>query len=151
MRHLATIIAGVLTGGLCQGGQGRDLAKEEMKNLQGTWTVVSLKVEGEESKDPKEKELVITFRGDKMLTAAGREKEPDPPRPYRLDPGRKPKHIDIDGGAGRTAKGIYALDGATLTLCLPNPFLGGGGERPTKFESDPLGLNWLMVLKRKAR
>ncbi len=49
---------------------------------------------------------------------------------YAADPKQNPPAIDINGG-GQSWKGIYKVEGDTLTLCLSS----GGRDRPKTFES----------------
>jgi uncharacterized protein (TIGR03067 family) len=72
---------------------------------------------------------------------------------YKLDPSAKPKAIDIvhsiQGGGEETVRAIYKLDGDKLTIC--GKFHGGGGERPTEFESKEGSGIMLMILKREKK
>lgn len=63
-----------------------------------------------------------------------------------LDPTKDPPHIDVwvpTQGEEARVRGIYKLDGDTLTVCYSL-----GTERPTKLESLPKSGNWLITLKR---
>ena len=129
-RLMATLLLVVLADNLSAIQDARVL-KEEIKKFDGTWIVVSLKIEGKESANPKDKEMQVIFRDGKAIHLK-------PEKPFRLDPSRKPKQIDMDNGADGTMNGIYALDGDMLTICVPSPFLRG--KRPTTFESDAAGM-----------
>jgi uncharacterized protein (TIGR03067 family) len=123
-----------------------DPAKKEKERLQGTWKVVSLKLQGMESNDPKDKEGGFVFKGDKYLSLPLAKGKKEVWRTYKIDVTKKPKELDLDATAGKV-KGIYELEGDTLKLCLPNPFVSK--ERPERIESDRKGKSGLMVLKRK--
>jgi uncharacterized protein (TIGR03067 family) len=62
-----------------------------------------------------------------------------------LDTKQNPPHLDLTyPGKGEVAtKGIYKLDGDTLTLCYVL-----NGDRPTKIESPPNSSVRMMTLKR---
>ena len=79
-------------------------------------------------------ELSLTFKDDGTIVATkGGKPEPENTR-YTHDAKKSPAEIDITegraGGKDMIIKGIYKIDGETLTLCM-SPL----GERPTKFES----------------
>jgi len=119
---------------------------EAAKALEGTWSVKSFLYEGAESKDPRDRKGEWVFKGEKQLLRHDGKDDAEGWQPFRLDSTKSPKEIDLQGPGG-TAKGIYRLEGDTLTVCLPMPFLTK--ERPTKFESDPKGKFCLITLTRK--
>ncbi len=69
---------------------------------------------------------------------------------YKLDPKADPKVIEVtplDGPAkGKTLRGLYALDGDRLKLCLQN----GNGPAPTAFATKSDSGLRLLTLKREA-
>jgi hypothetical protein len=61
----------------------------------------------------------------------------------RVAGARSPRRLDIAVvGGGRTMRGIYKLEGDTLTVCYARP----GKPRPREFHNRE---QWLLVLKRK--
>jgi RNA polymerase sigma factor (sigma-70 family) len=125
-----------------------DAKKTDKDNIQGTWKVESVTMNGQD-KDGKGKLLeksTFEITADKMLVKFN---EGNKPSTYTLDPAAKPKMIDITpgegDGKGETVPGIYRLEGDTLTICFP---CGAQMERPTEFVSKEGSDTMLLVLKR---
>jgi uncharacterized protein (TIGR03067 family) len=77
---------------------------------------------------------------------------------FKIDPAKKPAHIDIEvdrGGQQRVLKGIYKLDGDTLTVCLIAAREGDEDGRPSEFftrsfqQRDEKGGLYLFTFKRE--
>jgi RNA polymerase sigma factor (sigma-70 family) len=108
---------------------------EDKKKLQGTWYTVAVESHGR--KVPVErilaKEVRLVVEGDGW-TLKETQGDADKEFTIRLDPGKKPKAIDIiyktGEHKGKTSLGIYELDGGTFRGCLGEP----GDRRPTKFD-----------------
>ncbi len=108
-------------------------AKGDLDRLQGTWACVSWVYDGERDPD-REQGFESSYAGNRItLRREGRE--------YRhalitLDPARTPRAMNIwdqDGpAADRTNRGIYALEGGTLKLCIA---LDPEQDRPAEFTS----------------
>jgi uncharacterized protein (TIGR03067 family) len=124
-------------------------AEEAQKQLQGTWTTAKAERDGKPAEDVVGHRLAVT--GDRFeirskdgkLLYAGT---------FRLDPSAKPAAFDFkhtEGSLkGTVWKGIYALDGDTLTTCDngPNPDKG----RPTAFEAKS-GSGYILITFRRAK
>ncbi|HEY7311645.1 MAG TPA: sigma-70 family RNA polymerase sigma factor [Gemmataceae bacterium] len=124
-----------------------DAKKSDKEKIQGEWKVESAKVNGEESQGAEgdrikgatwtiaAEKITVTFNGEDRVAT------------YKLDPAAKPKAIDVMTEKEGTFKGIYKLEGDTLTICAT---LGQeDGERPTEFVSKEGSSTMLFVLKRK--
>src|SRR5437667_4893405 len=103
-----------------------------------------MEVRGKKLEDEQTKDLSVVFAKDKITFKSG--DKTDGEFAYKLDPGKKPKWIDLapigrDGKPGKTALGIYELDGDNLKVCHPDP----GKERSTTFTSKPDSV--LFILK----
>jgi RNA polymerase sigma factor (sigma-70 family) len=128
-------------------GTTEDKAKKSDKeSIQGKWKVDSAKANGQEPQgDEGERikgstwtittdKITVTFKGEDRVAT------------YEIDPAPKPKTINVMTEKEGTFKGIYKLDGDTLTICAS---IGrGDNERPTEFESKEGGSTMLLVLKR---
>jgi uncharacterized protein (TIGR03067 family) len=124
-------------------------AEEAQKALQGTWTAVKAERDGKAADDIVGHRLSFTGnrfqirpRDGKLLYGGT----------FRVDPGKKPATFDFEHteGAlkGTTWKGIYALDGDTLTTCDngPNPDKG----RPAAFEAKA-GSGYILITFKRAK
>jgi uncharacterized protein (TIGR03067 family) len=118
---------------------------EDLNRLQGTWSFASLEIDG--AAVP-----AAGFTGSRMIIEGDRFAMLSPGADYRgiftLDPTRAPKTLDIhfqEGPeAGRTAYGIYELEGDAWTICLGLT----SKERPTEFATSPGSGAALEVLHR---
>jgi uncharacterized protein (TIGR03067 family) len=108
--------------------------EEAQKNLQGTWAATTAERDGKAADDVVGHRL--SFIGDRFQIES-RDGKPLYEGTVRVDPGAKPAAIDFEhtGGdlKGKVWKGIYALDGDTLTICDNAPDLAKG--RPDTFEA----------------
>jgi uncharacterized protein (TIGR03067 family) len=102
---------------------------QDLDNLQGTWSMISLELDGQPMSGGGAQ---IEVRGDRFTTIAmGAIYEGT----VVLHEDTSPRSFDLrfDDGPekGSTSLGIYRLDGDIWTIC----FTTRGGERPTKFAS----------------
>ena len=120
----------------------------KMDSLAGTWIGVSATVGGRALPETTVNQLRPTLTADRYKTEKGNEVLFD--STYSLDSSRSPKEINMIGTegdfAGKTAEGIYALEGDTLQVCYTMP----GKPRPNAFSS-PAGTGiYLIVWKRQS-
>jgi RNA polymerase sigma factor (sigma-70 family) len=123
---------------------GEAKANGDKETLQGTWEFVSGQMAGKEVQgDEAEqiKKLKFVFKGDKLI-AKGEST-------YTIDPGKKPKEIDLQVEEGPeqergTYKGIYDLKGDELRLCMAMP----NQARPTEFATREGERTMLLQLRR---
>jgi uncharacterized protein (TIGR03067 family) len=115
-------------------------------DLQGTWSCVSAKVDGNALPEETVALLRLTLTHDRYKTEKGAQILFD--STYTINASANPKQIDIVGTEGdlkgKAAQGIYSLDGETLRLCYTMP----GLDRPQTFESPAGSKAYLLVWKR---
>jgi uncharacterized protein (TIGR03067 family) len=105
--------------------------ESDVNKLQGSWTIVSLEMEGKS----------IPVSGAKIVIEGSRFTTTGMGAPYKgtmeINTSVTPKTIDMkfDEGPekGNSSLGIYELDGDTWRLCLTTR----GNERPKKFAAEP--------------
>jgi uncharacterized protein (TIGR03067 family) len=111
-----------------------DEAKKELERIQGTWVATRIEINGRPTNLGGSK-LICT--GDQYVQMAG-DQEVVERGTHKLDPTKKPKHMDITitGGEqkGLTQLGIYELEGDTLKMCVSE---AGSKERPKDFSTKP--------------
>jgi uncharacterized protein (TIGR03067 family) len=106
-------------------------AKDDLKKMAGKWKVVVNETDGK----PLPKELIDKFastlivEGDKYKVYFG-DKLADEGT-MKLDAAKNPKEIDATPSKNPAMKGIYKIDGDTMTVCFSKP----GGDRPAEFKS----------------
>jgi uncharacterized protein (TIGR03067 family) len=128
----------------------RDDGKRDSDNLQGTWQATAGVANGRPVPGEQVQRVKVVFSGDKMsLFPPDGDGKQTLEHTFRVDPSQKPKAIDVTrlegGGKGKTAQGIYELDGDTLKLCLTSRL---EKERPTEFAAPKESGLVLMTLKR---
>jgi uncharacterized protein (TIGR03067 family) len=128
IRRRAEQIAGIITGRI-----RAVVTRKELEKLQGTWSLVSMEMDGQQIKG-EDKSFIFTFKGDKwwlhvngQLSQAGTVQQ--------IEVRAKHNAIDLpitEGGVvGQTAMSIYAVEGDLLK------YLFCAGPRATEFTTKP--------------
>ena len=122
-------------------------AEEAQKKLQGAWTTTKAERNGKPADDVVGHLLTISGNRFQIQTKDGK---PLYAGTFRLDPSAKPATFDFEHSEGalkgKVWKGIYALDGDTLTTCDNGPDLDKG--RPAAFEAKAASGYILITFKR---
>jgi uncharacterized protein (TIGR03067 family) len=108
----------VLAGGSSAG----DKKNDDQKQLQGKWKVLSSEISGKKIKGG---ERFLVIKGNEWTAPVGAMFT------FKIDPTKKPKELDLLGRNGGTWRGIYKIEGDSLTFCRSH---GSGGERPKEFK-----------------
>ena len=127
----------------------QEVAKKEMAQLEGEWSMVSGEANGfslprdtikSGKRVAKDGETTITFGGQVYFKAK-----------FSIDPTKKPRTIDYkmtEGPTkGKTHLGIYELDGDTVKFCFAAP----GKDRPSDFTAKEGSQRTLSVWKREKK
>lgn len=118
-------------------------APAEIESLEGTWQLISATTDGQPA-DPEALNNVRVVIRDGHHSVYFGEQVVAKEIAFTIDPTREPKHTTDTLPDGSRIKGIYALDGDTLTSCVAP----SGQERPVEFASKPGSGHTLRVFKR---
>jgi uncharacterized protein (TIGR03067 family) len=117
--------------------------------MQGTWTVVSIEVNGQKLPQDKVGDAQAVIQEDHYTLHDFR-------LTFKLDPSKNPPTIDMQGKTGRneplTMIGIYELDGDTLRICFAKPSIKDRPpetDRPKEFKTMPGTGASLIIYQRK--
>jgi uncharacterized protein (TIGR03067 family) len=142
---LASLVVFAVAVGLIAAPTPKD--KEKVKDedaIQGTWKIESYDTGGRPGGPQKEEleKMWLIFKKDSKMEMTGGPGGLSREGEYKMDPAAKPKSIDLITD-GRTAPGIYELDGDTLKLCIAE---GKDAKRPTELKPDGM---WIAVVTLK--
>jgi uncharacterized protein (TIGR03067 family) len=121
--------------------------KADLDKLQGSWTIVTLEIDGVEMPAAAPGGSKIVVKGDRFTTfSMGATYNGT----IALDPAERPKSFDLKFTAGpekgNTSLGIYELDGDNWKICLTV----AGNARPSAFATAPGSGHALETLRRDA-
>jgi uncharacterized protein (TIGR03067 family) len=124
-------------------------AEETQKKLQGSWTATKAERDGKAAGDVVGNRLSFTGTRFRIRSKDGKALYAGS---IRVDPSAKPAAIDFEHTQGvlkgKTWKGIYAMDGDTLTICDNAPNLDKG--RPAAFEAKS-GSGYVLITFKRAK
>jgi uncharacterized protein (TIGR03067 family) len=125
-------------------------AEEAQKKLQGTWAATKAERDGKAADDVVGHRLSFTGNRFQIRSKDGKTLYEGT---FRVDAKTKPAAIDFEHTKGdlkgKSWKGIYALDGDTLTTCDNAPNLDKG--RPAAFEAKTGSGHVFITFKRAKR
>jgi uncharacterized protein (TIGR03067 family) len=121
-----------------------DAAKKELKNLSGTYVMVSGQSKAEKLSEERIKEAKLVMEGDKYTVTIGGDTIKGT---LKIDPSKAPKEIDATDGDGRTMLGIYKFEKSQFTVCFAAP----GKERPKEFSTKSGTGEFIHVWKKKPK
>jgi uncharacterized protein (TIGR03067 family) len=124
-----------------------DAIKNDRKQIEGTWRIVALRVNGNKAKEEDARKLTVVNgnNGTWSLHSDGKEISKGT---STFDPTQTPKTIDftptVGEAKGKLHLGIYELGEDVRRLC----FAPAGKERPTEFSSEAGNGHILVSLER---
>jgi uncharacterized protein (TIGR03067 family) len=119
--------------------------KKDPPSLVGEWAAETAVVGGKPENPPPGTTWTFTADGKSVLTIPGG--AGPGAGTFTTDVKKDPATVDIsDGPKGKPMKGIYKVEGDTLTLCL----VQDGDERPTALES-PAGSKAILITLKKVK
>ncbi len=145
------IVGAMLTvmTGIASADDAKDEAiKKDRKQIEGTWKIVALEINGNKAMDEDAKKLSVVNGPGEMWSLFSEGKEVARGT-NSFDPTKKPKTIDFTitkgGGKGNVHLGIYELGENARKLCFAPP----GKDRPTEFTSVPGSEHILVTFERE--
>jgi uncharacterized protein (TIGR03067 family) len=122
----------------------KEADKKDPPSLVGEWAAETAVVGGKREDPPPGTTWAFTADG-KSVLKVGAQAAGGLDATYKADRKADPATVDISAGPkGTPMKGIYRVEGDTLTLCLTQE----GDDRPKAFESPAASKAILITLKR---
>lgn len=125
----------VLISALAQSGNDAK-SKADLAAMQGTWVMHALEINGKAVSEKNFQNTLLIVKGTEYRTKVKEKLLPG--FRLQLDARKNPRHMDMiqamPGEAEKTIKGIYKLEGDTLTICRG---LTSDQDRPNQFATWP--------------
>ncbi|HEX3147039.1 MAG TPA: TIGR03067 domain-containing protein [Gemmataceae bacterium] len=128
-----------------------DASKKVLKDLEGSYTPVTMTKEGEAAPDEFLKSVSFTIKGERLTVRFKKgDKGEDKQATLVIDASQKPTAIDMtpkDGPeAGKPILGIVKIEKDAVTLCWADR--ADKSERPKEFTSTKENKHFLIVMKK---
>jgi uncharacterized protein (TIGR03067 family) len=138
------LIAGTMWGIAAPAPKEPPKKEPPLPVITGIWETQKAVVAGMEVPIPP---MAFEFTADGQLNIRDPKRADVKQNMYKVDSTKSPAELDwaLRGKAEQTLRGIYKIDGNTLTLCFEDGF---DGKRPDKFESLAGTKKMLWTLKR---
>jgi uncharacterized protein (TIGR03067 family) len=143
---MITCICMALTAVLAAAEPNKVAVEQELKNLSGSWEIVSLEIDGKERPLGELTQFRRVQQGDRVTWKNGDQTVMEIQFAINLE--ADPKAVDstylTGDNKGKTHLGIYRLEGDDFTMC----FAGFDQPRPTEFTTAPASGRILYKAKR---
>jgi uncharacterized protein (TIGR03067 family) len=125
---------------------GSPLWADDLKAMQGKWSIEKAELNGEAVNPEDLKDILVTITGERYELLI---KDTKDAGTLKLDETQKPKAMDgtdTEGDdVGKVTKSIYEISGDTLRVC----YSLAGGDRPKEFVTKPDSQLLLVTYKRE--
>ncbi len=124
-----------------------DPARADSKQILGRWRIVAGENDGRRETPERIKDTFVDVTPD-QISVTDRDEKKTWVTSYKLDPSKSPKTITMTvmqgDWKGKTALGIYRIEGDTLRICYALP----GQPAPAEFATRPGSKQLSFVMKR---
>jgi len=121
-------------------------AKDDVKQMQGTWRPLAAEFAGDPFPDQILKTIKLILKDDRYTALVGEKSDEGT---YSVDPDKSPKTMDVKGtkgpNEGKTFLTIYELKGDQLRICYDL----SGKARPTEFATKKETMLYLVTYRRE--
>jgi len=114
----AILVCSLLCAGFCASAAQAEVPADELKKLQGTWTFVSLSMDGKDVSMKKAEVSAFVIKADQLTVLGPKGEQGSLLTIKALDPSHSPGWIDLSDKSRPIVAGLYKLDGDQFTLCL---------------------------------
>jgi uncharacterized protein (TIGR03067 family) len=115
--HLLLVVVAVC---LVAAREPKQDGKDELAKLNGTWTMVSGSLNGQNIPADDAKNIKVILKDGKYTVKNGDNAVDE--GTFEINAAKKPKTMDrVSGQNGETLLGIYELDGETIKICFAAP------------------------------
>jgi uncharacterized protein (TIGR03067 family) len=125
------------------GNPAEDVSQAAARKFEGTWQLVSAVTDGKPTPADVVSKIRVVIKDGKH-SVFFKDQAVVKQIPFKVDTKRTPWEATDTLPDGTQIKGIYTLDGDTLTSCVAEP----GKDRPTEFASKPGTGHTLRTFKR---
>ena len=121
---------------VCAGAASETAVKKGLEDFRGTWTVVSMEMDGKPLPEERRKKIKLTIKGENFTFETGNDSHDGL---YKIDPTKDPKELNIEvtrgDEKGKVYLVIYKFEDGKMIQCMqldnkkrPSEFNGAAGS-----------------------